>query len=291
MAPKSLLSRFRHRATVAQARRAAAASGVEIVAESVCKSFGDNEVLRGIDLEIRAGDLVAIVGLSGSGKTVLLHCLIGLLPCSAGRVLAADHSQAEAPLVDLSTLSGTAMDRVRLAWSFVFQRNALFPGTVLENCALWLQEHTELDEEQIEHRVRDALRAVALDEDKVLYRRSQALSGGMAKRVAVARAVVSDPIVLCYDEPTTGLDPVNAAHVHDLVWDMHFRARADGIARTTVLVTHDRDLLRRLHPRVIMLHEARVGFDGPYDAFVASPLPFVREYLASMPALHRRPAA
>jgi phospholipid/cholesterol/gamma-HCH transport system ATP-binding protein len=76
--------------------------------------------------------------------------------------------------------------------------------------------------------------------------------------------------------------------VHDLVWEMHFRRREDGLSRTTVLVTHDRDLLRRLHPRVIMIHEARIGFDGPYEAFTESPLPYVREYLSSMPALHLR---
>jgi phospholipid/cholesterol/gamma-HCH transport system ATP-binding protein len=245
-------------------------------------------VLRAIDLQIRTGELVAVVGLSGSGKTVLLHCLVGLIPCSAGRVLAADHSRPGAPLLDLATLSGVAVDRVRMAWSFVFQRNALFSDTVYENCALWLREHTELDEAEIERRVREALRAVALDDQDVLEKPSRALSGGMAKRVAVARAVSSDPVLLFYDEPTTGLDPVNAAHVHDLVWDMHFRRRADGMLRTTVLVTHDRDLLRRVHPRVVMLHETRIGFDGPYEAFTESSLPYVREYLSSMPELHER---
>jgi phospholipid/cholesterol/gamma-HCH transport system ATP-binding protein len=266
----------------------ASASCIEIRAESVSKAFGAKVVLTAIDLEIRTGDLVAIVGLSGSGKTVLLHCLVGLMSPSAGRVLAADHSRPGAPLVDLGTLSGQELDRVRLAWSFVFQRNALFSDTVYENCALWLREHTDLDEAQIELRVREALRAVALDEEDVLPKRTIDLSGGMAKRVAVARALVSDPVLLFYDEPTTGLDPVNAAHVHDLVWSMQFRQRHEGgIPRTTVLVTHDRDLLRRLHPRVVMLHEAGVGFDGPYEAFAESSLPWVREYLSSMPALQR----
>jgi len=264
---------------------------VEIRAEGLGKRFGDHVVLRGVNLTIHTGEIVAIVGASGSGKTVLLHCLTGLLPISEGTVRVANHGRPGAPLVALETLRSHDLDEVRLAWAVVFQRNALFSDTVYENCALWLREHLRLPEPEIDRRVREALLAANLDVDDVVGKQRDELSGGMAKRVAVARALVADPVVLFYDEPTTGLDPVNAVHVHDLIWATHHRPRADGKPRTTVLVTHDRDLLRRVHPRVVMLHGGGVCFDGPYDRFTESPEPHAQEYLASMPALHARDLA
>jgi phospholipid/cholesterol/gamma-HCH transport system ATP-binding protein len=262
----------------------------EIRAEKVRKAFGSHTVLNGVTLSIPPGQIVAIVGGSGSGKTVLLNIITGLLPLDSGRVLVTDHSQPAAPLVDLATLDEDARDRVRLYWAVVFQHNALHSGTVRDNIALWLREHTDLTEDRIEQRVRDALRAVALDVDDVIEKDREELSGGMAKRVAVARALAIDPIDIFYDEPTTGLDPVYAGHIHELIWNVHHRPRADGKPRTTILVTHDRELLRRLRPRIVMLADARVAFDGPYDDFARSPLPEAVEYLAAMPVLHLREA-
>jgi phospholipid/cholesterol/gamma-HCH transport system ATP-binding protein len=200
----------------------------------------------------------------------------------------AHHEREGTPLVDLTAIPEEEVDQVRLSWAVVFQKNALFSDTVYENCALWLREHTELSEAEIEARVRESLEAVALDPEDVIHKDRDELSGGMAKRVAVARAMVIDPLVLFYDEPTTGLDPVSAAHIHELIWDTHHRPRADGSRRTTVLVTHDRDLLRRVHPRVVMLHETHVCFDGTYEEFQASDLEPTREYLERMPELHMR---
>jgi phospholipid/cholesterol/gamma-HCH transport system ATP-binding protein len=281
------------------------ASAIEIRAEALGKSFGSHVVLRDIELTVRSGELVAIVGGSGSGKTVLLDHLVGLLRPDAGRILAADHSapldegpDAEAPLVDLGRLDGDALDRVRLHWAVVFQRNALFSGTVGDNIALWLREHAGLDEGEITRRVRASLAAVALDVDDTVGKERDALSGGMAKRVAIARAIAADPVVLFYDEPTTGLDPVIAGHIHELIWDQHRRAagpgpgeapRRTGLPRTTILVTHDRELLRRLRPRVVMLDRARVCYDGPYDGFGQDDCVAARQYLAIMPALNATP--
>jgi phospholipid/cholesterol/gamma-HCH transport system ATP-binding protein len=261
---------------------------VEIRARGLAKAFGAREVLAGIDLEIRSGEIVGIVGASGSGKTVLLHCLIGLIPISRGTVEVADHARGHGYL-DLARLSTDELDEVRRTWSVVMQRNALFSDSVYENCAVWLREHTRLSEGEIEARIREALAAAGLDVDDVISKHRDALSGGMAKRVAVARALVADPYVIFYDEPTTGLDPVSAARIHDLIWATHFRPRADGKPRTTVLVTHDRDLLRRLHPRVVMLDGGRPCFDGPYAEFRRTAAPQARQYLAEMPALHARP--
>ena len=261
---------------------------VELRARALHKRFGEHVVLAGIDLEIRRGEIVAIVGTSGCGKTVLLHMLLGLLEPSAGHIEVADHERSDAPLIDLVDAPMDAVDGVRLSWAVVFQHNALFGDTVRENCALWLREHTDLDDAAIEARVRESLEAVKLDVDDVIEKERDELSGGMAKRVALARALAADPLVVFYDEPTTGLDPVNAAHIHDLIWNTHHKTRADGSRRTTILVTHDRDLLRRLHPRVILLSAGAIAFDGPYADFTESEVEAVVQYLALMPALHAR---
>lgn len=261
---------------------------VEIRAESLSKSFGERAVLSGVDLSIAAGEIVAIVGSSGSGKTVLLHILTGLTPHDSGRVLVRDHADPAEPLVELARLDEDRRDLVRTHWAMVFQHNALHSGTVRDNVALWLREHTELDEAAIERRVRQSLAAAALDVDDVIDKDRDELSGGMAKRVAVARAIAIDPVDLFYDEPTTGLDPVVGGHIHELIWETHHRPRADGKPRTTIIVTHDRELLRRLHPRVVMLGGGGVLFDGPYEDFARSGSPDAREYLAAMPALHTR---
>lgn len=333
-----------------------AAAPIEIKAERLTKAFGDHVVLGGIDLTISTGEIVAIVGGSGSGKTVLLDHLTGLMQPDSGRVLAADHNErpdasGQSPLVDLAKIESDRMDLLRLHWSVVFQRNALFSGTVRENIALWLREHTALGEEQIEQRIRQSVEAVRLDTRDVLDKQRDELSGGMAKRVAIARAIAADPIVVFYDEPTTGLDPMTAGAIHELVWEFHHRAVGprptgprisrtvleriaeklpsgedllpDGMLRvsrphslphghppapqaeqdgpqtsgpspapqpprTTVIVTHDKDLLRRLQPRVVMLDRGGVCFDGPYELFGKDECEPAKAYLETMPVLHGR---
>lgn len=264
--------------------------GVEIRTVGLNKSFGDHPVLRDINLEIRTGQIVAVVGASGSGKTVLMHLMAGLIEADSGGVLVADHSQPGSSLVELARLDEDGRDRVRMYWAVVFQRNALFSGTVFENVALLLREHTDMDEEAIGRRVRESLQAAALKPDEVMHKDRDELSGGMAKRVAIARAIAIDPALIFYDEPTTGLDPVVGGQIQDLIWNTHYLPRRAGAeARTSVIITHDKDLLRRLHPRVVMLHQGRVCFDAPYEDLAQSDFPPAQEYLRSMPALQARP--
>jgi phospholipid/cholesterol/gamma-HCH transport system ATP-binding protein len=260
----------------------------EIVVSDLRKDFSGREVIKGISLTIRRGDLVAVVGSSGCGKTVFLDHITGLMKPTSGSIRVVDHSQKDQPLVDIVAADGDRMDEIRLHWAIVFQHNALFSGSVSDNVSLWLREHTELTETKIRKRVREALASVMLDADDVLSKDRSELSGGMAKRVAIARAIAIDPDVIFYDEPTTGLDPVVSGHIHELIWKTHHRPTSDGHVRTTILITHDRDLLRRISPRVIMFDAGHVVFDGPYERFKFADVPAAKKYLSEMPVLHAR---
>lgn len=293
----------------------------EVVAEEVVRAFGKRPVLNGISAEIRAGEIIAIVGASGSGKTVFLDHLVGLLKPDSGRVLAADHDadpdpDGAPPLVNISEAEGDVLDRLRLRWAVVFQHNALFSGSVRDNIALWFREHTPLSEADIDDRIRRSLKAATLDVDDVIDKDRASLSGGMAKRVAIARAIAVDPVVMFYDEPTTGLDPVVGGEIHELIFDVHNTAVGEifegvkdvrpsphapidnpdaapssehhAVPRTSIIVTHDKELLRRIEPRVLMLHEGAVAFDGPYNEFGRTNNPRAAEYLQAMPVLHAR---
>ena len=255
----------------------------EIRAEGLGRSFGSKVVLRGVDLEIGRGELVAVVGGSGAGKSVLLDLMVGLLPPSEGRVLIADHSTAGAPLRDLAELNEDELDRLRRHWSVVFQRNALYSGGVYDNVALWLRQNTERSEGEIRTIVLESLRAVGFEAPEEVSRKERSeLSGGMAKRVAIARAIAMDPELIFYDEPTSGLDPRLSAQVHGLISSTHERC---GALRTSVIITHDKDLLARLRPRVVMLHDGGVYFDGTFAEFAASGSEVIRPYFELMPAL------
>jgi len=269
-------------------------AAVECRAEGVSKSFDDQVVLREIDLEIPRGEIVAIVGGSGSGKTVLLHILLGLMKPTSGRVFAADHAVNGAPLVDLSTLDSDQLEDLRLHLAVVFQRNALFSGSVYENIALLLREHAlsrgvQIGEDEVQQRVQASLDAVVLEPQTTMEKDRDSLSGGMAKRVAIARAIAMDPATIFYDEPTTGLDPVVGAQMHDLIFKMHHRRTSSDEVRTSILITHDKDLLRRVRPRIVMLHDGRVVFSGTYEQFAAVTSGPPHEYLRAMPVLHAAP--
>ena len=262
---------------------------VEIRIEDVYKSFGSHRVLDGINLVVNSGEMIAVVGGSGSGKTTLLRHIIGLEHPDRGRVLLADHESEGSPLVDLATLNAVGMERLQRHWAVVFQGNALLSGhTVGENIALPLREVQDLDKSTIRSKVREVVREVALDPDRDLHLTVNQLSGGMARRVAIARALALDPILLLYDEPTTGLDPQVAQQIQDLIGSVNNGITASGLRRTSLLITHDKDMLYRLGPRIVMLDAGRVLFDGTYDAFRQSNSPAVRPYFELMPKLHQR---
>lgn len=258
---------------------------IEIQIENLHKAFDDKQVLKGIDLDVYQGDVIAIVGGSGCGKTVLLNHILSQYPPDQGHIRVIDHDDPKESLRDLTDINEFNLDDIHKHWGVVFQRNALFSGTVYENIALWLREIKGLNDAAILPIARKNLRAVSLPDDKKFLNRPQEkLSGGMAKRLAIARALAMDPIVIFYDEPTTGLDPTSSGQIHNLIHDTHF----EQDHRTSIIITHDKDLLSRLQPRVIMLHEGKVLFDGPFEEFKASESEVIRPYFELMPILQRR---
>ena len=258
----------------------------EIRIKGLYKAFGANRVLCGVDLDIRPGEMVAFVGGSGCGKTVLLNHILGQLEPDAGTVHVADHDQEGTPLVNLADLTGAQVDRLHTHWGVVFQMNALFSGTVEGNIELWLDEIKHMGDAEMLAITKRVLAAVALDNDDAFLQTDvNELSGGMAKRLAVARALAQNPSVIFHDEPTTGLDPTSASQIQDLIMSTH----EDGAAarRTTVIITHDKDLLNRLQPRTMMLHDGQVHFDGPFCDFAKSKSAIIRPYFELMPVFQR----
>lgn len=253
----------------------------EIVVEGVYKRF-DHAALQDVSLTIRRGELVALVGLGGSGKTVFLKLLTGHFRPDRGRVLIADHESEGAPLRDPATLSESQVDRLRRHWSLVFQGNAPLSGTVYENLAVFPRELKGQCEGELLPLARRVLEDVGLEPAAVLDEDCATLSAGAAKQVAIARALMMDPVLVMYDSPTAGLGPESAWRIGELIAATHARRPALGVARTTLLVTQDTELLRLLRPRIVMLHEGRVVFDGSFESFQARQDPLVRPYLQRM---------
>ena len=253
------------------------------------KSFDDHEVLQGIDLELCSGEIIAIVGGSGCGKTVLLNTILGQYPIDKGVIRILNRSDKKWALKSLDDFNELEIDNIHEHWGVVFQRNALFSGSVFFNIALWLKEIKGMEDEAILPIAERALASVDLPNDKSFMGKSGGdLSGGMAKRLAIARAIAMDPYIFFYDEPTTGLDPTSSANIHDLIFNIHDTNMEDGSKRTSIIITHDKDLLSRIRPRTIMLHQGKVHFDGPFDEFETSGSDVIRPYFKMMPVLNDR---
>ena len=236
-----------------------------IEVRDLTKSFGAQLVLDSISFKIENGESVAIIGRSGSGKSVLLKHLIGLLQPDAGEVLI--DGENIVPMDERQLL------RVRRKFGMLFQSAALFDSmTVAENVAFGLRRHEHLTEAEIGRRVAGALEMVDLPgtEDKM----PAELSGGMRKRVGLARAIIYEPQIVLYDEPTTGLDPI----VSDSIDQLILRVR-DRLKVTTVVVTHDMRTARRVGQRVLMLHHKKIYANGTPDQIFDSLDPVVRQFI------------
>jgi phospholipid/cholesterol/gamma-HCH transport system ATP-binding protein len=231
----------------------------------VYRSFGKQQVLRGLNLRVQRGEILAVIGRSGSGKTVLLRLLIGLLRPDRGQVIVEG--------TDISTLYGRGLDRVRERFGMLFQGGALFDSmNVLDNVAFPLREKTKLSEPEIASRVQKMLESVGLGD--MGYKFPAELSGGMKKRAALARALITGPSIVLFDEPTTGLDPILVQAIHQLILDTH---RTFGY--TAVLVSHEVPKVFDVATRVAMIDEGTIIEEGTPEEILKSSDPLIRQFI------------
>ncbi len=234
--------------------------------QGIFKAFRDVPVLRGVDLEIREGETYTILGGSGSGKSVCLKHMIGLLKPDAGRVRAFGE--------DITEWSEERLVDVRRQISMIFQGAALFDSlSVYENVAYPLREHRDWSETRVAERVAECLEAVGLPGSEALM--PAELSGGMRKRVGVARGIALEPRVILYDEPTTGLDPANQRRIGILI-----RRLQAQLGVTSVVVTHELELCFAVSDRVGLLKDGRIAESGSADEMRGSEATSVRAFLA-----------
>ncbi len=239
---------------------------IEVV--DLYKSFGDNHVLEGMNLQIDEGKTVVVVGRSGCGKSVFLKIVIGLLKSDGGSVLVNDR--------DITKISYKELMGIRKMFGMVFQGSALFDSlTVDQNIGLGLRKHSGLPENEIKGRIYHCLEMVGLEGTENLY--SAELSGGMKKRVGFARALAMDPKFVLYDEPTTGLDPVTARSIDKLMVRMH-----DVMSVTAIVVTHDMQSAFYVGDKIAMLHDGGVRFVGTPEEIDRAEDPIVHQFVKGL---------
>lgn len=231
----------------------------------VQKKFGNNHVLQGVNLKVEAGESMVVIGGSGTGKSVILKHIIGLMEPDSGRILIDG--------VELSTLSEKELSEFRKRFGMLFQGAALFDSlTVWENVAFGLKEHTDLPGEKIREIARRKLEMVGL---KGIEDRMPAdLSGGMKKRVGLARAIAMDPKIILYDEPTTGLDPIMSDVINELICRMNRQLQV-----TSVTITHDMKSAYKIADRIAMLYQGKILEVGTSEEIRNSPNPVVQQFI------------
>ena len=236
-----------------------------IVIENLHKAFGGQEVLRGVSLEVKAGEFVALVGMSGSGKSLLLRNVVRLVRPDSGRVFVDGRDVARMPRQELEAL------RSRIG--YVFQSGALFDSlTVYDNVAFPLREKTRLGESAIRGKVMEELDQVGLAD--AIHKYPAQLSGGMLKRVALARTLVRAPEIILFDEPTTGLDPIVVNSILQLFDSVHKRLNLTGI-----LVSHEIPEIFSIVQKVAMLHEGVIAAVETPESILCSPNPVIDQFV------------
>ncbi len=230
------------------------------------KSFDDKVVLNGIDLTIREGESHVIIGKSGCGKSVLLKIIIALIKPDAGKVLIENENIFE--------VSEKRLYEIRRKFGFLFQNAALFDSmTVEENVKLPLVENGfNFTEKEIKQKVAEMLELVGLPDTEQL--KPSELSGGMQKRVGLARALITKPKYILYDEPTTGLDPIMSDSIDALIKDLN-----DRLDVTSVVVTHDMFSVKNVAEKISMIHEGKIYFTGTFDEIISSQDPIIQRFI------------
>jgi phospholipid/cholesterol/gamma-HCH transport system ATP-binding protein len=241
----------------------------------VYKAYGTKHVLRGANLQVYRGEVLVILGGSGTGKSVTLRHMLGLEAPDAGRVIVEEE--------DVTDLPEEELYRIRKKFGMLFQSGALFDSmTVFENVAFPLREHTDMSDDEIARNVREKLELVNLPGTEQLM--PVDLSGGMRKRVGLARSIVLDPKVILYDEPTTGLDPITSQTINELIIDLQAKLNV-----TSVVVTHDIHSAFSVGDRIAFLHQGVFEWVGSMDDARDSDHPKLREFLKASAVVAAQP--
>jgi phospholipid/cholesterol/gamma-HCH transport system ATP-binding protein len=239
--------------------------GAAVVLRGLQKSFGSQIVLDGIEVTVTKGETLAVLGRSGTGKSVLLKLIIGLQKPDAGSILI--HGE------EITTLPLDAMNEIRKKMGFLFQNAALYDSlTVEQNIAFPLQRHTRKTEAEMGERVKELLASVGMEGD--LQKMPSDLSGGMQKRVGLARALALEPSILLLDEPTAGLDPITSGEINELILKLQ---KEHDMA--SIVVTHDLHSAKTIADRLALLHEGRVLIEGSFEDLEKSDDEFVMEFM------------
>src|SRR5947199_2195642 len=235
-----------------------------IVIEGLCKAFGEQKVLDGINLKVAKGETVAVLGRSGGGKSVFLKLLIRLQTPDSGSIRIAGQ--------EITKLNEKQLNDVRKKIGFLFQQAALYDSlTVEENVAFPLKRHTKKSAAEQKDRVRELLADVGMDQD--LEKMPSQLSGGMKKRVGLARALALEPEILLFDEPTAGLDPITAEEIGKLILELKQKRQ-----RSAIVVTHDVHGAKGYSDRMVVLHEGNILAEGSFDELQGSKDEFVSQF-------------
>lgn len=236
-----------------------------IVIKDLHKAFGDQTVLNGINLQVGSGETVAVLGRSGGGKSVLLRLIMRLQTPDSGSIRIAGQ--------EVTDLDVKQLNEVRKKVGFLFQQAALYDSlTVEENVAFPLSRHTRMSEKERKDRVRDLLANVGMEHD--LQKMPSQISGGMQKRVGLARALALEPEILLFDEPTSGLDPITATEIGELIRELNKKHQISA-----VVVTHDVPGARAFSDRLVLLQEGKILAEGSFGDLQNNKDPFVAQFL------------
>lgn len=240
-----------------------------ISVRGLCKSFGKNHVLRDFDLDVFRGENVMVLGKSGSGKSVLIKCIVGLLAPDKGRISVLGQ--------EVHALDQQELDRLRVKIGFLFQSSALYDSmTVEENLEFPLRRHwMSTSKGQTDALVEEVLTAVGLAHTRKMY--PSELSGGMRRRIGLARTLILKPEIMLYDEPTTGLDPITGKEIVELILQLQRTYNTSSI-----IISHDLNVAKLAADRIALLYEGRNHLEGTYQELLASTDPVVRQFFIFM---------
>jgi phospholipid/cholesterol/gamma-HCH transport system ATP-binding protein len=233
--------------------------------KNLCKSFGKNQVLKGINLIVNKGENLVVLGQSGSGKSVTIKCLVGLVEADKGKI--------EVFGTDITNLKNEDLNKIRVKIGFMFQNSALYDSmSVRQNLSFTLKHHTkDLLDEDIENKINEALESVGLKE--AIDKMPAELSGGMRKRIGLARTLIINPEIILYDEPTSGLDTITSREISDLILSVQKKYKTSSI-----IITHDMACAKTTGNRIMILKDGLINAEGTYEELEKSEDEWVKSF-------------